>query len=93
MGPNPCYVYFRVLELKAEIEKNFQIPLEEQVLLCSGGEELQDENIVGTYSGAGTDTNPIFLFRKYTNDCEYSCNVPQPTSIGSYIFFIYQLSF
>lgn len=84
-GPNLCHVYFRVSELKAEIERSFQIPLEDQVLLCSGGEELQDDNIVGTYSGAGTDTNPIFLFRKYTNECDYSYNVPLHTSIGSYI--------
>lgn len=69
-------------ELKGEIARTFQIPLEDQVLLCSGGEELQDENIVGNYYGAGTDTNPIFLFRKHTSDCEYSYNIPLHTSIG-----------
>ncbi|KAG8187084.1 hypothetical protein JTE90_016180 [Oedothorax gibbosus] len=52
----------KVLELKNEIFQLVNIAVEDQVLLCSGGEELKNENIVGNYSGAGTDTNPIFLF-------------------------------
>ncbi|XP_071035044.1 RB1-inducible coiled-coil protein 1 isoform X5 [Parasteatoda tepidariorum] len=60
----------KVLELKNEIARRAKIPQEKQVLLCSGGEELMPDNIVGHYKGAGTDTNPIFLFSKCVTEME-----------------------
>lgn len=35
-----------------------------QALLVSGGEGLLAERLVSHYQGAGTESNPIFLFRK-----------------------------
>ncbi|CAL1265908.1 unnamed protein product [Larinioides sclopetarius] len=54
----------KVSELKNAIANRKGIPVQDQVLLCSGGEELKCDATVGNYSGAGTDTNPIFLFQK-----------------------------
>ncbi|GFU06749.1 RB1-inducible coiled-coil protein 1 [Nephila pilipes] len=62
----------KVLELKNAIAERKNIPVTDQVLLCSGGEELKCDIIVGNYSGAGTDTNPIFLFHKGLFDPEKS---------------------
>lgn len=50
--------------LTETIEKVTCIPKEHQVLLISGGEILQIDAKVFSYS-AGTDTNPIFLFSTY----------------------------
>ncbi|XP_023233220.1 RB1-inducible coiled-coil protein 1-like [Centruroides sculpturatus] len=50
-------------QLKSEIAKHHGIPEDKQVLLISGGESLNPNDRVCSYS-AGTDTNPIFLFSK-----------------------------
>ncbi|GFY58221.1 RB1-inducible coiled-coil protein 1 [Trichonephila inaurata madagascariensis] len=77
----------KVLELKNAIAERKNIPVADQVLLCSGGEELKCDIIVGNYSGAGTDTNPIFLFHKGLFDPEKShfdsllSNAPIVTSL------------
>ncbi|XP_054712123.1 RB1-inducible coiled-coil protein 1-like [Uloborus diversus] len=72
----------KVIELKIEISKYVEIAVEDQVLLCSGGEELKSDNIVGNYFGAGTDTNPIFLFNKYVEpESQFPYDVPLRTSI------------
>lgn len=42
------------------------IPEDKQVLLISNGEALDSTERVCSYSSAGTDTNPIFLFSKST---------------------------
>lgn len=42
------------------------IPEDKQVLLISNGEALDPAERVCSYSSAGTDTNPIFLFSKST---------------------------
>lgn len=51
------------MSLKFAIEKKLKIPSDMIVLLVSGGEVLQPENLVSSY-GAGTDSSPIFLFTK-----------------------------
>lgn len=77
----------KVVELKNAIAERKNIPVADQVLLCSGGEELKCDIIVGNYSGAGTDTNPIFLFHKGLFDPEKShfdpliSNAPIVTSL------------
>ncbi|XP_055932776.1 RB1-inducible coiled-coil protein 1-like isoform X2 [Argiope bruennichi] len=77
----------KVLELKNAITERKGIPVQDQVLLCSGGEELKCDSTVGNYSGAGTDTNPIFLFQKGLFDPNNSHfdhmqqNVPIMTSL------------
>lgn len=57
------YFVFSVLSLQEQIEIAYKIPVDKQVLLASGGECLDSNAKVCTYS-AGTDTNPIFLFSK-----------------------------
>lgn len=52
-----------VSELKEAIERECGVLTEDQVLLMSGGESLESEARVCSYS-AGTDTNPIYLFNK-----------------------------
>ncbi|XP_028155834.1 RB1-inducible coiled-coil protein 1 isoform X4 [Ostrinia furnacalis] len=52
-----------VASLKAAIEKRTKIPANLLVLLVSGGEVLQSDHMVSSYS-AGTDTNPIYMFSK-----------------------------
>lgn len=49
--------------LKEAIKKITGIPSDKQVLLASGGESLEPNVRVCSYS-AGTDTNPIYLFSK-----------------------------
>ncbi|CAH1183184.1 unnamed protein product [Phaedon cochleariae] len=49
--------------LKHFVQEEFKIAAEKQVLLISGGECLDPNKRVCSYS-AGTDTNPIFLFSK-----------------------------
>ncbi|GBP23114.1 RB1-inducible coiled-coil protein 1 [Eumeta japonica] len=49
--------------LKQAIEKKTKIPASSLVLLVSGGEVLQSDHKVSSYS-AGTDTNPIYMFSK-----------------------------
>lgn len=55
--------FYSVSSLKAAIEKKTKIPASSLVLLVSGGEVLQSDHMVSSYS-AGTDTNPIYLFSK-----------------------------
>jgi RB1-inducible coiled-coil protein 1 len=55
---------FSVANLKSAIAAQCQIPEEKQVLLISGGESLNLSSRVCSYSSAGTDTSPIFLFSK-----------------------------
>ncbi|VVC27128.1 Hypothetical protein CINCED_3A022427 [Cinara cedri] len=52
-----------VTELKVEIEKKADIPVNKQVLLISGGGHLDSSKAVSCYC-AGTDTSPFFLFSK-----------------------------
>ncbi|XP_047509806.1 RB1-inducible coiled-coil protein 1 isoform X3 [Pieris napi] len=52
-----------VASLKAAIERKTKIPAQSLVLLVSGGEVLQLDHMVSSYS-AGTDTNPIYMFSK-----------------------------
>ncbi|CAH2066391.1 unnamed protein product, partial [Iphiclides podalirius] len=52
-----------VASLKAAIERKTKIPATSIVLLVSGGEVLQSDHMVSSYS-AGTDTNPIYMFSK-----------------------------
>nr|CAD7195119.1 unnamed protein product [Timema douglasi] len=54
-----------VVQLKEVIERACRIPADKQVLLVSGGESLDPNARVCSYS-AGADTNPIFLFSKCT---------------------------
>ncbi|XP_072026877.1 RB1-inducible coiled-coil protein 1-like [Amphiura filiformis] len=54
-----------VQRLQESIEIEYQIPVDKQVLLISGGQSLDPQMRVCSYS-AGTDTNPIFLFSKGT---------------------------
>ncbi|XP_073941535.1 autophagy-related 17 isoform X2 [Choristoneura fumiferana] len=52
-----------VSSLKAAIERKTKIAASSLVLLVSGGEVLQSDHMVSSYS-AGTDTNPIYMFSK-----------------------------
>ncbi|XP_046746748.1 RB1-inducible coiled-coil protein 1 isoform X2 [Diprion similis] len=52
-----------VSQLKEAIERECGVAAGQQVLLVSGGESLEPNARVCTYS-AGTDTNPIYLFSK-----------------------------
>lgn len=61
--------------LKDQIEVKSKIPSDKQVLLISGGECLDPNKRVCSYS-AGTDTNPIFLFSKSLIE---STSPPAPT--------------
>ena len=72
------------------IEQECGIQVEHQVLLMSGGETLEPNIRVCSYS-SGTDTNPIFLFSKAL----IQSNVPPPVSIdyGSGKYYLYKLTF
>ncbi|RWS17445.1 RB1-inducible coiled-coil protein 1-like isoform X2 [Dinothrombium tinctorium] len=61
--------------LKKAIAKKCAVPEDKQVLLISGGESLNEGSRVCSYSAAGTDTSPIFLFSKNTIE---SSIAPQP---------------
>lgn len=52
-----------VSSLKAAIERKTKTPAASLVLLVSGGDVLQSDHMVSSYS-AGTDTNPIYMFSK-----------------------------
>ncbi|VBB28188.1 unnamed protein product [Acanthocheilonema viteae] len=53
------------------IERNASNHSVLQALLVSGGEGLQSEKQVSHYQGAGTESNPLFLFRKlYKEDSQ-----------------------
>ncbi|KAM3962789.1 LOW QUALITY PROTEIN: autophagy-related 17 [Aphomia sociella] len=52
-----------VSSLKLAIERKTKISSNSLVLLVSGGEVLQSDHMVSSYS-AGTDTNPIYMFSK-----------------------------
>lgn len=78
-----CSVQF----LKNTIEKHHNIPAASQVLLVSGGETLQTNARVCSYS-AGTDTNPIFMFSTHFIEQQ---NPPKPwpsIDSGKLILFI-----
>lgn len=53
-----------VSNLKKALTTKTDIPEDKQVLLISGGESLNNAQRVCSYSSAGTDTSPIFLFAK-----------------------------
>jgi RB1-inducible coiled-coil protein 1 len=53
-----------VASLKKAIAMKTDIPEDKQVLLISGGESLNNTQKICSYSSAGTDTSPIFLFAK-----------------------------
>lgn len=50
--------------LKNAITGKCNISFDNQVLLISGGDYLEDSYLVQQYNGAGTVSNPIFLFDK-----------------------------
>ncbi|XP_047041676.1 RB1-inducible coiled-coil protein 1 isoform X4 [Helicoverpa zea] len=52
-----------VSTLKLAIERKSKVSANSLVLLVSGGEVLQADHMVSSYS-AGTDTNPIYMFSK-----------------------------
>lgn len=52
-----------VTKLKEEIEKQYHIRAVHQVLLMSGGENLEPDAQISSYS-TGTDENPVYLFNK-----------------------------
>ncbi|XP_022084289.1 RB1-inducible coiled-coil protein 1-like [Acanthaster planci] len=54
-----------VQRLQETLAAEYQLPIDKQVLLISGGQSLDPHIRVCSYS-AGTDTNPIFLFSKGT---------------------------
>lgn len=86
---NKIFNFFSVLQLQEQIELIYKIPLSEQVLLASGGECLDSNARVCTYS-AGTDTNPIFLFRRKLEEGPPKPKKdegPPPTDIGNVKFF------
>lgn len=57
-------------ELKESIERECGVVSKDQVLLMSGGESLESNARVCSYS-AGTDTNPIYLFSKAAIESNY----------------------
>lgn len=65
--------------LREAIEKKMRIPESKQVLLINGGESLCPESRVCSYSSAGTDTSPIFVFNKSV----YEQSIP-PTPFTDY---------
>ncbi|XP_071802766.1 RB1-inducible coiled-coil protein 1-like [Asterias amurensis] len=65
-----------VQRLQETLALEYQLPVDKQVLLISGGQSLDPHIRVCSYS-AGTDTNPIFLFSKGTIEAA----IPPITSI------------
>lgn len=61
---------FRVQNLKEYIERAYGIPSLNQVLLISGGEVLQPQLRVCSYS-SGTDENPIYMFSTLFDSTKY----------------------
>ncbi|VDK43165.1 unnamed protein product [Anisakis simplex] len=59
------------IELQKTIEKKAN------VLLVSGGDGLQSDRPVAHYQGAGTDSNPVFLFCKLSKDENQEALIPQ----------------
>lgn len=57
-----------VINLKKAIASKTEIPEDKQVLLISGGESLSNTQRICSYSSAGTETSPIFLFAKVNID-------------------------
>lgn len=55
----------QVCNLKRAICDATRIPEDKQVLLVSGGQSLNNFQKVCSYSAAGTETSPIFLFAKH----------------------------
>ncbi|VDP22574.1 unnamed protein product [Soboliphyme baturini] len=53
-----------VLALQTEFSKVTRVPVAEQILLVSGGEILLSKRPLSSYTGAGTESNPIFLIAK-----------------------------
>jgi RB1-inducible coiled-coil protein 1 len=72
------FAFERVLKLKNEIEKKSNIRVAYQILLMSGGESLELDAQVSSYS-TGTDTNPVYLINKFFNDMH-------PISLSTSIF-------
>ncbi|KAB0797111.1 hypothetical protein PPYR_08105 [Photinus pyralis] len=70
--------------LQTQIEKICKIAVDNQVLLVSGGESLDRNARVCSYS-AGTDTNPIYLFSR--TDIESKIPPTPSVEIGSNIDF------
>lgn len=68
------FIISSVQSLKETIERHHGIKAISQVLLVSGGEMLEGNNRVCSYS-AGTDTNPIFMFSTSATE---SRNPPAP---------------
>jgi len=68
-----------VSALKNAITAKCNISFDNQVLLISGGDYLEDNCLVHQYDGAGTVSNPIFLFNKSAimSPEQYSFNQPQ----------------
>ncbi|XP_019734658.1 RB1-inducible coiled-coil protein 1 isoform X1 [Hippocampus comes] len=67
-----------VLELKHAIQAKYKIALQHQVLVVNGGECMDAERRVCSYS-AGTETNPIFLFNKEMILSDRDPTIPKTT--------------
>lgn len=75
------------------------MPIDKQVLLVSGGESLDPNARVCSYS-SGTDTNPIFLFSKYiiesqqppTPSLEMGNDFDMKDKVGSFILINFNIS-
>lgn len=57
-----------VRNLQSAIRQFTSVPENKQILMISGGEVLDTAQRVAKYSGAGTETNPIFLILKNPSD-------------------------
>ncbi|KAK9308806.1 hypothetical protein QLX08_001395 [Tetragonisca angustula] len=79
-----------VAQLKEAIERECGVVAAHQVLLMSGGESLEPNARVCSYS-AGTDTNPIYLFSKAaieshhppTPSIDYGCDIDLQNQIDA----------
>ena len=71
----------KVEYLKGVIARSCSIPPEKQVLLISGGESLDGNEMVCKYS-MGTDTNPIFLFSMVSIESSLPPEVPAEYDTG-----------
>uniref|UniRef100_A0A914NY76 Ubiquitin-like domain-containing protein n=1 Tax=Meloidogyne incognita TaxID=6306 RepID=A0A914NY76_MELIC len=57
-----------VFDLQKSIEKSTGIGIDNQLLFLSDGGSLIGSTMLSSITGVGTDTNPIFLVRRVTNN-------------------------
>lgn len=73
--------------MKEAIERECGVLAEHQVLLMSGGESLESNARVCSYS-AGTDTNPIYLFNQGAIESQVPPIPHTDYSTGLIIFYL-----